>query len=248
MPSLTSIISQICELEVKLLMVANRVDLLEHSANQQSILVDTLGDIMEELKRQELQGYMPKSIFTKDIKTGHSTTMVMRRRMRRAPTAVYPVKTKNQHSLKQNTTIGTKNSWTILFGTGVGASRVAITDVAAGNHVYRLTFNINAIHPSGSGSGNFDFYICYMRHGQVINTDFPSADWSDIGLSKVRNQIFYSEQNQLGTEDGGRYTRKFSVKVPKLCQRIREGDSIRLIWDNSETLNTNFGVRFSSFS
>jgi len=31
-----------------------RVEQLEHSANQQSILVTTLGDIMEELKRNEL--------------------------------------------------------------------------------------------------------------------------------------------------------------------------------------------------
>ncbi len=30
-----------------------RVEQLEHYSNQQSILVDTLGDIMEELKRQE---------------------------------------------------------------------------------------------------------------------------------------------------------------------------------------------------
>ncbi len=30
-----------------------RVEQLEHYSNQQTILVDTLGDIMEELKRQE---------------------------------------------------------------------------------------------------------------------------------------------------------------------------------------------------
>ncbi len=30
-----------------------KVESLEHLANQQSILVDTLGDIMEELKKQE---------------------------------------------------------------------------------------------------------------------------------------------------------------------------------------------------
>ncbi len=31
----------------------SRVELLEHFSNQQSILVDTLGNIMEELKKQE---------------------------------------------------------------------------------------------------------------------------------------------------------------------------------------------------
>ncbi len=33
--------------------LSERVEYLEHFSNQQSILVDTLGDIMEELKKQE---------------------------------------------------------------------------------------------------------------------------------------------------------------------------------------------------
>ncbi len=32
---------------------SERLESLEHLANQQSILVDTLGDIMEELRKQE---------------------------------------------------------------------------------------------------------------------------------------------------------------------------------------------------
>ncbi len=42
---------QTCIEEIRLLV--SRVELLEAQANQQSILVDTLGDIMEELKKQE---------------------------------------------------------------------------------------------------------------------------------------------------------------------------------------------------
>jgi len=34
-------------------LLESRVESLEHYSNQQSILVDTLGDIMEELKKQE---------------------------------------------------------------------------------------------------------------------------------------------------------------------------------------------------
>jgi len=43
---------QTCIQEIRLLV--SRVELLEAYSNQQSILVDTLGDIMEELKKQEL--------------------------------------------------------------------------------------------------------------------------------------------------------------------------------------------------
>ncbi len=38
---------------VRIQVLEQKVVLLEHSANQQSILVDTLGSIMEELERQE---------------------------------------------------------------------------------------------------------------------------------------------------------------------------------------------------
>ncbi len=38
----------------RILHLEQRVESLEHFSNQQSILVDTLGKIMEELKKQEL--------------------------------------------------------------------------------------------------------------------------------------------------------------------------------------------------
>ncbi len=169
----------------------------------------------------------------------------MRRRMMPIP---YPVKTKNQHSLKLSVVPGVKNAWTIIQGTKPGTERVDGTTVPAGNHVYRLNFAINAIHASGSGSGDFDFYVAYIRSGQTIASDFPSADWSDIGLSPVRNQIWHSEAHQIGTEDAGPIKRKFSLKLPKMIQRIREGDEIKFVYDNSNSIVTNFGVRYSSFA
>ena len=51
--ALTKVISQICSLEVEVLLLQNRVELLEHYLNQQSTLQDTLGNIMEELRKQE---------------------------------------------------------------------------------------------------------------------------------------------------------------------------------------------------
>ncbi len=51
--NLVSIINQIYSMVRALSLLESRVESLEHFSNQQSILVDTLGDIMEELKKQE---------------------------------------------------------------------------------------------------------------------------------------------------------------------------------------------------
>jgi len=52
--NLVSIINQIYSMVRDLSQLESRVESLESFSNQQSILVDTLGDIMEELKKQEL--------------------------------------------------------------------------------------------------------------------------------------------------------------------------------------------------
>ncbi len=173
----------------------------------------------------------------------------MPRRFRRRPrmAMVAPVKLKNQHDFKASITIGMKNAFVLMTGIKPGAARVLSSEVPAGNHVYRYNLNLNAIHASGSGSGNIDLYIAFLRSGQTT-ADLPDANWSSIGLSTLRNQIIWSELNQVGTEDAGPYKRKVSVPVPKLYQRVREGDSAVLIWGNSETIEINYGVRFSSFS
>ncbi len=51
--NLVGIINQIYSMVRDFSLLEGRVRSLEHLANQQSILVDTLGDIMEELKKQE---------------------------------------------------------------------------------------------------------------------------------------------------------------------------------------------------
>ena len=51
--SLQDTMYQIYCMEESLALLALRVESLEHYSNQSSILVDTLGDVMEELKKQE---------------------------------------------------------------------------------------------------------------------------------------------------------------------------------------------------
>ncbi len=52
-PTLLGLTYQICSMEEALTRLEKRVSSLEHYSNQSSILVDTLGDVMEELKKQE---------------------------------------------------------------------------------------------------------------------------------------------------------------------------------------------------
>ncbi len=52
-PTLLGLMHQICYMAKVLDQLEKQVLSLEHYSNQSSILVDTLGDIMEELKKQE---------------------------------------------------------------------------------------------------------------------------------------------------------------------------------------------------
>ena len=191
---------------------------------------------------------MPRSIYTKDIKTGRSITMVMPRRMRRMAPIAYPVKTKNQISLKESSIAGTKHRFDLVTSLAPGEQRTLSGQVQAGDHVYRINLSVNATIASSAGNTDFDFYVACIRSGQTLGT-LPSADWSDIGLSNLRNQIIYSEQNQIGSEDAGPLKRKISIKIPKIYQRIRQGDFIMFVYDNpGDDVQVNLGARYSSFS
>ncbi len=64
--NLVGIINQIYSMVRDFSLLEGRVSSLEHLANQQSILVDTLGDIMEELKKLEPSDSMPNMTSKKD--------------------------------------------------------------------------------------------------------------------------------------------------------------------------------------
>ncbi len=169
--------------------------------------------------------------------------------MRRRVMQSYPTKLKNQLSLKDTSLQGTKHIFDVVSIIALGTARTASGQIHSGDKVYRLNFSVNAKMASQNDSTDFDFYIALFRAGQTVGATFPTADWSDIGLSTVRNQIFFSEQNQIGTDDAGPLKRRFSVKVPKIYQRLRDGDSIKLIYDNvGGNIQVNLGCRYSSFT
>ena len=150
---------------------------------------------------------------------------------------------KASHQLKQSTVAGLKHVHVITKTIGVGEARTQQTEIPVGAHLASIVCSLNWILPTGSGTANIDFYIMQRRSGQT-DADIPFADWSSIGLSNVRNQIFHSEITLLGTEDAGALRRNFRLKIPKKFQRCRDGDEWVLVYDTSDNTQDSLGFRF----
>jgi len=150
---------------------------------------------------------------------------------------------KASHSLKQTTLARNQHIIDIVEGVEVGTQRVTNVQVPVGARITSIVCNLSWIMPTGSGTGNIDFYVMQRRSGQNIG-DIPTADWSDIGNSNVRNQIFHSDMGLIGTEDAGAFRRAFRLKIPKKFQRVREGDKWTLVYDITDNMETAHGFRF----
>ena len=138
---------------------------------------------------------------------------------------------------------GVKNQLNIIATLKVGQERTVPQEVPVGARIRGITCNLNWIVPSGSGTSTVEFYIIQLRAGQGTG-NIPNADWTDIGLSTVRNQIFHTDMGITGTEDAGAFRRSFYLKIPKKFQRVREGDTWTLVYDITDTMTTAHGFRF----
>jgi len=150
-----------------------------------------------------------------------------RRRMRmRAPITQ---SVKNMFQLKQSLVPATTSNIQFATTVDVGApTKVLGTEVPNGAKIFSVLVSVNLINPSATGDGDLEYYFCKKRGGQTLNADFPDPDWTSIGLSDVRNQIFHSELTQFGSEDAGPYKKTFRLKIPRIYQRMRSGDELVL--------------------
>ncbi len=229
-----------------------RVELLEHFSNQQSILVDTLGSIMEELKKQERQLGITREISQKDIKTGLFIIMVMprhfvRRMVMRAPIVSY----KHQQQADLTYAGAQANLNYLVYQGGAPGAAATVSSVPAGNKVYGINVSVNFIHASGTGSTRINWMLSHLRSGQTVDGDFGITDasnWSNIGLSKVRNQVVKSFVAVAGTEDAGGKIWNMRIKIPKMWQRVREGDELTVTFNATDTGTLIIATRFKSFS
>jgi len=169
----------------------------------------------------------------------------MRHWGRRRQTRSFPTWTKNQFNQDQSILAGIAVPVNLVTGVKVnGDIKILGTEVPAGARVRSIDVYLNLIIPSGSGNGTVVYYVMCRRSGQTV---VPAGSFTAIGLSDLRNQVIKSEMVMIGTEDAGPLRAKFKVKLPKIYQRIREGDTIDLIVniDNGGEMSAGCRYRFS---
>ncbi len=76
------------------------------------------------------------------------------------------------------------------------------------------------------------YVTCSLQY-KLVGQSF--IDPSVVGGSKQRNQVLHMDLFSVGQNQNS--THKFKFKIPKGFQRIREGMSWGLTWNNSQTVN-----------
>ncbi len=136
---------------------------------------------------------------------------------------------KNQFAVAQSIVVATKIVLDYATGVNVGeATKVLGNEVPTGAKIFNIALSVNFVTLTGTETATFQWYIAKIRAGQS-NAELPSPQWSDIGLSELRNQIFHSEMAQVGTEDAGPYKFNRIIKIPRIYQRMRTGDRLAVI-------------------
>ncbi len=146
--------------------------------------------------------------------------------------------------------LGDNNQFNIINVIGPGEPSTP-TDVSAGHKVYGVNISLNFIHPAGSGTDTPKWMVVYLRADQSIPSLFGAsfaADWSTIGLSNGRNQVIKSYMSIVGSEDAGPRTWNVRVPIPRVYQRLREGDRLVIIFNATTAGPLSIGVRYKDFS
>jgi len=120
--------------------------------------------------------------------------MPFRRRMRRM-TMRAPIVSKKHQRQSNSTYVGGGVNFDLLVYQGVAEPDSSLVqNVTVGEKVYSVDVSINYIQESSSGNSTINWMLVHTRDGQVIDTLFGTpngADWSNIGLSKGRNQAIF---------------------------------------------------------
>ncbi len=179
-------------------------------------------------------------------------TMVMprhfaRRMIMRAPVVSY------KHQRQTDTTyIGTSaNAITTFYTGGAPGATASIGVVPAGNKVFSVNVSVNFVQTSSSGNSRIEWCIVHLRADQTFDSLFASpggCNWTTIGNSMGRNQIIKSFIGLVGSEDAGAQRWNLHVKIPKMWHRVREGDSLILVFNAENAGALTVGTRYKSFS
>jgi len=197
---------------------------------------------------------MPSTGQERNIKIGLSITMVIKmpRHFRRQMVMRAPIVSYKHQQQADITYAGAQANliYDVYIGGAPGiAAGVAI--VPAGNKVYGINVSVNFVQTSSSGNTRINWFMTHLRSGQTVDGEFAASDasnWSNIGLSKARNQVVKSFLSVVGSNDAGPKTWNIRIKLPKMWQRVREGDQLQITFNGAEAGLLVVATRFKSFS
>ena len=109
----------------------------------------------------------------------------------RAPIVSY----KHQRD-EQSTYIGSAANVEFDIYEGVNqGNQTAPASVPVGSKVANVFVSVNFTSSTGGVTGEFSWMVCKLRAGQTIDDIAPTdaSNWSVIGLSNLRNQIFETQ-------------------------------------------------------
>ncbi len=119
-----------------------------------------------------------------------------------------------------------------------------------GKKVFSVDVSVNFVNGSATEAGVYSWMLLKLRAGQSIVGEFAATDassWSNIGLSNARNQIIKSFMGVMGTEDGVAVRNNFHIPIPRLMQRVREGDQLLLVFNADLGGPLHIGSRYKSY-
>ncbi len=138
-----------------------------------------------------------------------------------------PINTvKNQFSEKASIIAAANQNITLALAVEQGVpTKVTGVEVPVGTKIFGMLVSVSTMSVSGSEDGDIEWYIGKARSGQSLGT-MPDPDWTSIGLSSIRNQVWHSVSTHMGSQDSSPYKFTRFIKVPKIYQRMRSGDTI----------------------
>ncbi len=153
-------------------------------------------------------------------------------------------KIKNQFA-EETSALGSTNIDTFITSAVEqgGATKTSGIECPVGSHVKSVFVSINIGSTAGGVSITGAWYLTIFRHGQT-GTDFPAPQWTAIGLSTIRNQIWHSEMFVIGSQDAPTYRFNRQIRIPKWCQRVRAGDFMAIRTNVSADHLRSIGVRY----
>ncbi len=153
---------------------------------------------------------------------------------------------------EEATYLGNLDNYVYSIYQGIAAgSGVTPTDIPAGNKMYSVDVSVNYISGDGTQAGRSSWMLVHLRDGQTVGSLFAATDasnWSTIGLSKGKNQVIKSFITMNGSEDATPRVWNLHVKIPKMWHRIREGDSLLLIFNGDGAGPLAIATRYKSYS